>query len=463
MVVGEFTTETHLLVIGGGPAGYTAAFRAAELGVQTAIVDPRPTLGGVCLHDGCIPSKTLLGLADVIAAAHDAESLGLTFSRPKLDLPRICAHVADTVSKLAAALDSLCKKHKIERIVGEAAFENAKNAAIRGGSIPRVKFRRAIIATGSRPAIHPAHIDTPRVLNPWQALQLEHVSGSTLIVGDDYIALELATIYAALGSTVTLATSADRLLSDVDADLVRPLVRRLTDRITIHTSTTLTKLAEKKSTIEAVLVTGDVSKKESFATVILCTPPIPNTDQIAIERAGVKLDPQGCIPVDAQLRTADPRILAAGDVTGRPMLADKAIAQGRIAAEVIAGHDSHFEPRNIPTTIFTNPQIAFTGVSESQAAAESIPHAVKKIPWGASGRAVGLNRTDGLTKIIYAPDTRRVLGVGVTGFNAADLIAQAALAIEMAATLTDLAETIHPHPTTAELLAEAAIQVEQST
>lgn len=460
MVVGEFTQETQLVVIGGGPAGYSAAFRAAELGVQTAIVDPRPALGGVCLHQGCVPSKTLIGVAQSIADAEHAAQFGIEFARPRIDLAKVHAWTVQTVDKLARGLDAICRKLGVERIVGAAHFEDGKHLAIRGGSIPRLKFRKAIIATGSRPIMPPfAPQDSRRVLAPQDALKVDQRPESVLIVGDDYMALELASIYAGLGAAVTLACPGEAILPDADADLTRHLLRAMKSQISnLRLSIAVADLKEKKNAVEARF--GSDRDRANFDIAIVSADLAPNLAGLELGKTHVKLSDDGFIAVDDHCRTSDPRILAAGDVTGPPLLADRAIHMGRVAGEVAAGVDSVFDARAIPMVVFTEPNLAWCGLTENEAKQLGIEFAVAKMPWGASGRAVGLGRHDGLTKIIYDPGSKLVLGVGICGHGATEMIAEGCLAIEMGAVLDDLAATIHPHPTASELLSDAAAQAE---
>lgn len=474
MVVGEFTQETTLLIIGGGPAGYAAAFRAAELGVETAIVDPRPELGGICLHAGCVPSKTLCDLSATIRAASAAAAMGAAFSPPAIDGARVGAWVDATVERLAKGLAARAKQLKITRLVGEARFEDAKHVAVTGGSIPRVKFRKAIIATGTRPVEHPdLPFDGERIWTPEQAVRLgtlaarsshareggasnavavavaaggdsgrgESLIPRTLVViGSDYMAVEIASIYAALGSRVTLASPEPALLPEADDDLLRPLRKSL-----------------EASLAEILLgATIDATAAAKFDRVVVSLGRRANVESLDLDRAGVTIDERGFIHVDAAMKTSSARHFAAGDVTGDPLLANVALAQGRVAAEVIAGQPSALDVRAIPHAVFTDPNIAWVGLTEKQAKRQGQPYAIAKAPWGLSGRAAGMNQMNGLTKIIYDPGTREVQGVGLAGPGACEIIGEAALAIEMGAALDDIALTLHPHPTTSELLADAA-------
>jgi dihydrolipoamide dehydrogenase len=463
MVVGEFTQETQLVVIGGGPGGYAAAFRAAELGVETVIVDPRETLGGVCLHEGCIPSKTLLHIVETINQASRAKEFGVQFAEPKFDLDAIRQWVQQSIDSLAKGLQQLCKRHGVEHIQGHASFEDGRRLAVRDSAIPRIRFRRAIIATGATPCTHDVlAIDGTHVLSPKQAIKLPHVPKSLLIVGSNYNAVELAMIYTAFGSRVTLVDASDRLLPQVDADLVRPVARRL-DAILEQVSmkTTITQAAIKDDMLQITLHQGETSSDHRFEQAIVSLGYKPNIDELQLQGTSVKLDEHGFIQTDDQQRTSDARIFAVGDVTGGAMLADRALTQGRVAAEVIAGWNSHLDTRAVPYAVFSDPQIAWCGLTEQQAKAEAIPYAVAKQPWGASGKAVGMGRVDGMSKILYDPDTQLVLGIGICGPHATEMIAQGSLAIEMGAVITDLAATVHPHPTLSEMIANAAQRVDE--
>ncbi len=461
MVVGEFTQETDLVVIGGGPGGYSAAFRAAELGVSTIVVDPRGMLGGVCLHQGCIPSKTLLGISEIRQMANSAARLGLRFDPPKIDCDMVRTWTQDAIDTLTKGLSGLARKHNIEVIPGTARFDDGRQLSIHNGSNSRVRFKRAIIATGSNfGATSDMWPDSPRVMNPNRALQLDDVPATVLVVGGDYIALELATIYAGLGSAVTLVTSATRILQPADADLIRPLARNLDSVLDeLRVGITVESVNEINDGLCVRFAGKTPPARDRFDAAIVADPLMPSIAKLDLDKAQVNLD-GGYIQVDQQLRTSNPRIFAVGDVAGEPMLADKAIHQGRIAAEVAAGWDSVFDARAVPHIVFTDPQVAWCGLTETQAKVEGISVEVSKIPWGASGRAIGLGRPDGLTKLIVDPDTKLILGMGIVGVNAVEMIGQGVLAIEMGAEVSDLSATIFPHPTISELIGEAASRLE---
>ena len=462
MVVGQFTQETDLVVIGGGPGGYSAAFRAAELGVQTIIVDPKGSLGGVCLHHGCIPSKTVLAIGQILRMAADAVKLGVHFSEPRVDLGEVRQWMSQTIGKLASGLDDLAKKRGVEILKGAAQFDDQRQLSIHNGSGSRVRFKHAIVATGAQANPPPGGcIDSPRMMDPGAALELDEIPASLLVIGSGYIGLELATLYAALGCKVTLATQQARILAQADADLTRPLARRLGETLAdVCLQTTVTDLKEVAGGIEAALQGPQGTSSAVFERVIAAIGRHPNTGGLNIHEAHVQVDDLGYVRVNDQLRTSNARILAVGDITGKPMLADKAIHQGRIAGEVVAGWGSVYDPRAVPFVVFTDPQVAWCGLTETQAAAQEIDYQAVKLPWGTSGRAVSLGRSDGMTKLIYDPDTKLILGVGIVGLGAVEMIAQGVLALEMGAVTTDLASSIFPHPTMSELLGEAAARVE---
>jgi len=457
MVVGEFTQETDLLVIGGGPGGYSAAFRAAKLGIQTTIVEARGPLGGVCLHVGCIPSKTLLSVAELIAMAEHGKEFGLSFGRPKIDLGGVRGWKEKVITKLSKGLDSAAKRLGVERVRGRATFEDSKFVAIADGDIPRIKFRRAIIATGSSPVVlRGVQIDSPRVMDSTAALAVDEIPKTLLVVGGGYIGLELSAVYSALGADVTVVEMMDTLIPGCDADLAKPLVKRMNK--VLKEVCLSTKVVSMKDTGKAISVSFEGKKtpgRKQFDRVLVAVGRRPNTDNLGLERTRVTVE-KGFISVDAQFKTSDPKIMAIGDCIGNPMLAHKAVHEGHVAAEVLAGKNVVFDRRTIPAVVFTDPEIAWCGLTETDAKAAGVDYQVKKMQWVASGRAVAIGRTDGLTKILFDPTTQRVLGVGMTGPHAGEMIAEGVLAIEMGAVATDLAETIHPHPTLSETVGDVA-------
>ena len=458
MVVGEFTQETNLLVIGGGPGGYSAAFRAAQRGVQTTIVEATPFLGGECLHHGCIPSKTLLAVAEILGIAEHAKALGITFAAPQIDLDAVRSWKDQVIAKLAKGLDGLCSRYGVDRVRGRAQFEDSRHVAILDGEVARMQFRKAIIATGSRPAVlRGVQVDSPRVMDSKSALSLAEIPGHLLVIGGGYIGLEMGSVYAALGSEVTVVEMMDSLLPGADADLVRPLAKQLGRQFhQICLSTKVTRMIESKTGIQVAFEGKRVPDRELYEGVLVAVGRRPNTQELSLSNTSVELDDRGFIQVDERFRTADSRIYAVGDVVGEPMLAHHAIHQGYVCADVIAGRPAVFDVRAVPAVVFTDPEIAWCGLTEAQAKADDVPIRVQKVSWMASGRATAIGRTEGVTKIIFEPDTGRILGVGIAGPHAGEMIAEAVLAIEMGAVATDLADTIHAHPTLSETMGEAA-------
>ncbi len=458
MVVGEFTQDTDLLIIGGGPGGYHAAFRAAQNGIQTTVVESMPNLGGVCLHRGCIPSKTYLSIVETINAAREAKDKGVTFGKPTINAAAMRAWKEKVVTKLSGGLDSLCKKHKIERVTGSARFENGKHVAISGGDIARIKFRRAIIATGSRSVtLRGIQIESPRVLTSRTALELNSIPKTLLVIGGGYIGLELGQVYAGFGSKVTVVEMTKTLLPGADRDLVRPLAKRLdNDFAEICLETKVVGMKEVKGGIEVSFEGKQLPKLKKFDNVLVAVGRIPNSRELGLETVGVELNEQGFIKVDDQFLTTAQRIYAIGDVIGEPMLAHKALHEGTVLADLLAGKDVAFDPRAIPAVVFTDPEIAWAGITESQAKEQKLDVVIKKMPWGASGRAVSIGRTDGVTKMIFDKATNRLLGVGLAGAHVGEMIAEGVLALEMGAVAFDIASTIHPHPTLTETLYETA-------
>ncbi len=458
MVVGEFTQETDLLVIGGGPGGYHAAFRAASHGIETTIVDLEPGLGGVCLHRGCIPSKTLLSMAETIHAATVGKAMGINFGKPKLDLQVMRKWKEEVVSRLVKGLDSMCKKHSVERLHGIAKFEDGKVVAIEGGGVAHVKFRRAIVATGSRSVeLKGIQIDSPRVMNSRTALELSDIPKTLLVVGGGYIGLELGQVYAAFGSKVTVVEMMPGLLPGVDSDLVRPLRKRLAEDFEqIHLDTPVTGMKETKDAIEVTFEGKKAPKSGVFDKVLVAVGRRPNSSDLNLDGAGVEVDDRGFIKVDSGFQTTSPRIYAIGDVIGDPMLAHKALHEGAVVADRLAGKDAVFDPRAIPAVVFTDPAVAWAGYTEIEAKAENLDIVIKKIPWSASGRAVSMGRTDGVTKLIFEQGSQRLIGIGMCGPHAGEMIAEGVLALEMGVVAYDFQTMIHPHPTLSETIGEAA-------
>jgi dihydrolipoamide dehydrogenase len=454
-------SNLRIAVVGGGPGGYAAAFLAADLGMKVTLIDPEVNPGGVCLYRGCIPSKALLHVAKLIEESHQAKNWGIEFAHPKIDLARLRSWKESVVKKLTGGLGQLSKQRSVKYVQGRASFENSNTLRVAkgNGGEESLSFDRIIIATGSRPAVVPSlKIDSPRMMDSTGALDLQHIPKSLLVVGGGYIGLELGSVYAALGTRVTVVEMLSGLLPGADRDLVLPLHKRLEKAFEgILLNTTVKSLKEEKNGIRATFEGKDVKEKEKvFDRVLVSVGRKPNSEISGLDKTRVQVNPRGFIQVNNQLQTDDPSIFAIGDVVGEPMLAHKASHEGRTAVEVIAGHKYTFEPNAIPAVVFTDPEVAWAGLTETQAQAEGRQIKVAKFPWGASGRAVTIDRTEGMTKMLIDPETERVLGVGIVGPGAGELIAEGVLAIEMAALAGDLELTIHPHPTLSETVMEAA-------
>jgi dihydrolipoamide dehydrogenase len=451
----------QVAVLGGGPGGYAAAFLAADLGLNVALIDTEENPGGVCLYRGCIPSKALLHVAKVIHEADGLGEMGVTFGNPKVDIEAMRAWKNDVVKRLTGGLGQLTKRRKIEFIRGTGTFADAQTIVVKlvDGGERRVGFGHAIIATGSSPSTIPAvDSDSPRVLDSTSALALEDVPATMLVIGGGYIGLELGSVYAALGTKVSVVEMLPGILPGADRDLVRVLEKRVATAFeSVMVDSTVTSAKATKGGV-SISFAGEAAPRDSvtYEKVLVSVGRKPNSSGLGLENTRVETDERGFIKVDAQLRTAEPAIFAIGDVVGEPMLAHKASHEGRVAAEVIAGGKVAFEPAAIPAVIFTDPEIAWCGLTETQAKEQGRDVTVAKFPWGASGRAMTLERNDGLTKLIVDPATERVLGVGIVGVGAGDMIAEGALAIEMAALASDVKLTIHPHPTLSETIMEAA-------
>lgn len=450
--------ETDVVVIGAGPGGYAAAFRAADLGLDTMLVDMRDKPGGACLNVGCIPSKALLFVSEILGQAQRAEALGIRFGDPKIDLKTVRRWKDRIISQLTDGLSQLATRRGVEFVRGHGRFENSTSLSLERSDISQIRFKHAIIATGSRPmGIPGVQIESDRVMDSTTGLQIEEVPKTLLVVGGGYIGLELGTVYASLGSKVTLVELTGGLLPGVDRDLVRPLAKRIHDLFAnVHLNTQMAVMKEVRKGI-AVEFQGDIEqKRQTFEKVLVSVGRESNSDDLGLEYTKVDLDEKGFIKTDHRCRTADRQIFAIGDVAGQPMLAHKATREGKVAAEVIAGQPVAFENIAIPAVVFTDPEVAWCGLTEVQAKSEGRQVKISRFPWSASGRALTLGRTDGLTKIIFDPETGRVLGVGLVGPHAGELIAEGALAVEMAVVAQDLASTIHTHPTLSETMGEAA-------
>jgi dihydrolipoamide dehydrogenase len=454
-------SNLHIAVIGGGPGGYAAAFLAADIGLKVTLIDPEINPGGVCLYRGCIPSKALLHIAKLIDETRHAKNWGIDYSDPKIDLTRLRSWKEGVVKKLTGGLGVLSKQRKVEYIQGRAAFENSNTLRVSraNGSEDSLTFDRIVIATGSRPAIVPSlKLETPRMMDSTSALDLSEVPGTLLVVGGGYIGLELGTVYAALGSKVSVVEMLPGLLPGADRDLVLPLHKRMEKVFdSILLNTTVAAVKQEPNGIRVTFDGPEVKEPEKlFDKVLVSVGRKPNSEIPGLEKTQVKVGRRGFIQVNKQLQTDDPAIYAIGDVVGEPMLAHKASHEGRTAVEAIAGDKVAFEPNAIPAVVFTDPEIAWCGLTETQAQKDNREFKVAKFPWGASGRALTMDRTEGMTKLLIDPQTEGVLGVGIVGVGAGELIAEGVLAIEMGALAKDIALTIHPHPTLSETIMESA-------
>jgi dihydrolipoamide dehydrogenase len=449
--------DFQVVVLGSGPGGYSAAFRAADLGLKTALIERFDRLGGVCLNVGCIPSKALLHAARVIAETEEMASHGITFGKPKIDVGKLIEWKTGVVNRLTGGLVTLAKQRKVEVIHGLATFTGPSSLQIDDRT---VTFENCIIAAGSEPALIPGLPDDPRVIGSTGALAPDDIPGRMLVIGGGIIGLEMACVYDALGAKVTVVEMLDHLLSGVDPDLVRPLAKRISSRYTdVLLSSRVEEVKAQKNGLKVEI--GGVGSR-IFDRVLVAVGRVPNGRAIGADTAGVTVDDRGFIAVDAQLKTNVPGIYAIGDIVGEPMLAHKATHEGKVAAEVIAGHDVTFDAKSIPSVAFTDPEVAWMGLTETVAKAEGIEYEKAIFPWAASGRALGLGRDEGLTKLIVEPESQRVLGAGIVGVNAGDLISETVLALEMGANATDIALTVHPHPTLSETVAFSAEMVDGS-
>ncbi len=459
MVMGELSQETELLVIGSGPGGYAAAFRAADLGLDVTMVDTALRPGGVCLYKGCIPSKTFLFLSELIHDAQRAESMGITFGKPRVDLEALRSWKGRVIDQMAGGLESLNNRRGVQLLQGRAEFESSDTVRLHDSEVSHVKFRYAIVATGSYPTPFPGtEFKTGgRIMSSTGALALADIPESMLVIGGGYVGLELGTVYAALGSRISLVELEDRLLMGVDQDLVRPLHTRLESVFeNISLSTKVLSMVEHENGVDVVFEGHVGPAEQTFDRVLVAIGRRPGTQNLGLGNTRVELDAEGFVVVDEQQRTADPKIFAVGDVVGGYMLAHKATREGKVAAEVIAGQPSAFDVRAIPAVVYTDPQIAWCGVTEEQARNENIKIEVQRFPWKFSGRATTMGTPEGLTKIIVDADSQRIVGVGITGRNTEGLISEGVLAIEMGALAEDMALSMHPHPTLSETEGEAA-------
>jgi dihydrolipoamide dehydrogenase len=455
--------HSKVVVLGGGPGGYAAAFLAADLGLETTIVEVDPRLGGTCLLRGCIPSKALLHVAKVISEASEMAQWGVEYPKPQVSIDKMRARKEQVIDTLSGGLAQLAKRRNVRVINARGIFVDSQTLQLEGGDrstyeSERLTFEHCILATGSVPAMPKMFkIGTPRVMDSTGALALDEVPKSLLVVGGGYIGLEMGTVYAELGSAVTVVELLDGLLPGADRDLVKPLEKRLRERFAgIHLNTKVVELQDAGEKVDVRVEGGEFNGAHAFDRVLVSIGRKPVTTGIGLENTQVKVNDRGFVVVNEQQRTADPHILAIGDVAGEPMLAHKASHEGKVAAEVIAGRPAAFEPQAIPAVVFTDPEIAWAGLTAEEAQRAGRDVSVAQYPWQASGRAIAIGRTDGLTKWLIDPSTDRVLGCGIVGAGAGELISEAVVAIEMGCTARDVADSIHPHPTLSETLSFAA-------
>jgi len=450
---------TEVVVLGSGPGGYSAAFRAADLGKNVTLVERYETLGGVCLNVGCIPSKALLHAAKVLEEADEMSDFGVSFGKAKIDLKKLVAWKEKVVGQLTGGLAAMAKQRKVDVVTGVGQFiaPNELEVATKDGKAI-IAFENAIIAAGSRPIKLPFMPDDPRIIDSTGALELKNAYGHMLILGGGIIGLEMATVYSALGCKISVVEMLNQIIPGTDADLIRPYHKRISKRYeSIMLETKVTKVEAKK---DGVYVTFEgknaPDKPQKFDHVLESVGRIPNGKDIGADKAGVNVDERGFITVDNQLRTNVPHIFAIGDVVGQPMLAHKAVPEGRLAAEVIAGKKHYFDPKCIASVAYTDPEIAWTGVTENEAKEKGINYGKAVFPWLANGRSLSMGRNDGMTKLIFDNDTNVIIGGAIIGTNAGDLISEVSLAIEMGCDVEDIALTIHPHPTLSETIMQAA-------
>ncbi|HEV2208461.1 MAG TPA: dihydrolipoyl dehydrogenase [Verrucomicrobiae bacterium] len=450
---------TDLVVVGGGPGGYAAAFYAADLGRKVILVEREPRLGGVCLLRGCIPSKALLHAAHTITSARESEHRGITFGRPTVDVNKLRAWKESILTRLAGGIAQLAKMRGVQVMHGRGYFEDSRVLRVESEQGQQfVNYEKAIIAVGSRSAMPKAFdLGNPRIMTSREALEVEDIPENLLVIGGGYIGMELGTVYAALGSQVVVVEALDTILAGADPDLARPVIayaRKAFKEIRLKTK--VGKMATSGKQIKVEFDLDGQKKEELYDRVLVAVGRAPNAGDLGLENTKVSFDDKGFIHVNEHQQTTDPAIYAIGDIVGGVLLAHKAAKEARIAVEVIVGEDSAFADITIPAVVFTDPELAWCGLTESEAKAKGLEVQVAKFPWAASGRALSFDRPDGLTKLIIDPDTERVLGVGIVGTGAGELISEGVLAVEMGATAKDLALAVHPHPTLSETMMEAA-------
>ena len=455
---GEGDIRVDVVVLGSGPGGYTAAFRAADLGLTVALVERYEAIGGVCLNVGCIPSKALLHAARVISEAKEAKGFGIDFGAPRIDGRKLLAWKQKVVGQLTGGLKGLARQRKVQIVTGTGAFASRNQLVVDSGSKKTtIGFKYAVIAAGSRAATLPFLPDDPRIMDSTGALELEDIPKRLLVLGGGIIGLEMATVYYELGSKVTVVEMLDSLIAGADADIVKPLQKRITGQYeNIYLSTKVTAVKAGKNGLTVSFEGDKAPGTGTFDRILVAVGRTPNGKNIGADKAGVTVDTRGFINVDDQMRTNVPHIFAIGDIVGQPMLAHKAEHEGKVAAEVIAGHKAGFDNRVIPSVAYTDPEVAWVGVTEKEAKEQGLDYGKGVFPWAASGRSLSLGRSEGMTKLIFDKQSKRVIGGGIVGPNAGDLIAEVTLAIEMGADAEDIGLTIHPHPTLSETVAFAA-------
>ncbi|MEZ5835409.1 MAG: dihydrolipoyl dehydrogenase [Geminicoccaceae bacterium] len=458
-VSGKAGQHAEILVLGAGPGGYTAAFRAADLGRKVVLVERWDTLGGVCLNVGCIPSKALLHAAKVMSEAQEMSAHGISFSKPKIDIDKLREWKEGVVGKLTGGLSGMAKQRKVEVVRGHGRFISSNEVEVEhDGKTTVVSFDQAVIAAGSEPVTLPfiPH-DDPRVMDSTGALELADVPKRLLVLGGGIIGLEMACVYHELGSKVTIVELMDQIIPGADKDVITPLMKRIKGQYeNIYLKTKVTAVKAEKKGLVVSFEGGDAPSTDTFDKVLVAVGRKPNGRLIGADKAGVVVDERGFIAVDRQMRTNVPHIFAIGDLVGQPMLAHKAVHEGKTAAEVASGQKSAFDARVIPSVAYTDPEVAWVGMTENEAKAKGVKYGKGVFPWAASGRAISLNRTEGMTKLLFDEETDRVIGAGITGPNAGELVAEVALAIEMGADAQDIGLTIHPHPTLSESVGMAA-------
>lgn len=451
--------KTDIVVLGSGPGGYAAAFYAADKGKKVILVEKEARLGGVCLNRGCIPSKTLLHATHLIKEARHSDFRGIQFSEPKIDLNKMRAWKESIIDKLAQGIRGLASRRNVEVITGRGYFEDSRTLRVETSEGQRfISYDQAIIATGSSAALPSAFdLGNPRIMTSTEALEIQDIPEKLLIVGGGYIGMELGTVYATLGSKIVLVEAMGAILAGADPDLARPVLKFADENFQeVRVNTKVKSMATSKKQIKVVMTTGTEQKEELYDKVLVSIGRVPNCEDIGLENTKVKTNEKCFIVVNERQQTDDPAIYAIGDVVGGALLAHKATKEARIAVENITGENSAFRDIIIPAVVFTDPEIAWCGLSEQDAKSRNIPVDVVRFPWSASGRALTFDRPDGITKLIIEPETERILGVGIAGTGAGELISEGVLAIEMGATVTDLAESIHPHPTLSETIMESA-------